>query len=445
PHDHQLEVLTHALDGVDTLAITYTGGGKSGYIWMLSVILRALKNQPSLCPSFKLPPNPLIVVICPTLALEEDLALKLKKYNTSALVLNKERSDEYKRVGKDIFKDAGSHTYSVLLMTPEMLASKPVRRLMESPAMQRRQIALMIDEVHLLYSWGPGFRTEYTQLGHMRALFSPRTPLIAFTATLREGEEGASPRASVCRFLGLRPGHFHVVHRSNARYEMRILVRPFHHSSQSATFPDLDWVANAPGKTIIFCQSIKMGHKIADYLLTKWHEPSATNRPHLYNRLNTDGFNRNLIQLIVSSARIVVIATDTLSVGIDIEDIDTVIILDPHDIDDAWQKAGRAGRNSVRVARPRVIIYVAAKTFNNPAGVLDAASSAMKQAPTSKAQIKLPDTSIARLVMAACKTQEIDVQYGNDRTEQPCDCITCRTTPRARFPSPCECSGCSEE
>ena len=110
-------------------------------------------------------------------------------------------------------------------MTPEMLSSKPARALMQKPAMQKRQVALMVDEAHLLYTWGPGFRMEYTQIGHMRkGLFSEAIPLIAFTATLRPGEPGDSPRDSVCRFLGFKPGQFHLVQRSNARYETRIVV-----------------------------------------------------------------------------------------------------------------------------------------------------------------------------------------------------------------------------
>ncbi|KAL1727521.1 P-loop containing nucleoside triphosphate hydrolase protein [Schizophyllum commune] len=436
PHDHQLEVLTHALDRVDTLATIYTGGGKSGYIWMLDIILRALVKDPTLCPHFKVPENPLIIVICPTLALEEDLALKVEKYGARALVLNKERVDEYTRAGNNIFEDAADPKYSVILMTPEMLSSKPARALMQKPAMQKRQVALMVDEAHLLYTWGPGFRMEYTQIGHMRkGLFSEAIPLIAFTATLRPGEPGDSPRDSVCRFLGFKPGQFHLVQRSNARYETRIVVRPFRHSSQSSTFPDLDWIAREPGKILVFCSGIKMGHKIAAYLLTKWNNPSTSNRPHTYNRLHTDQFNRETIELIRSSSHIVVIATDTLSVGIDLSDIDTVVVLDPSDIDDAWQKGGRGGRDLRRVPHPRVIIYVPAKVFKGPP----------PSAPIPEAQDRPPDTTIPRLVFAACKTRAIDVIYGNDPNEQPCGCLTCRTSPRARFPSTCECSSCLPE
>ena len=54
-------------------------------------------------------------------------------------MLNKERVDEYTRAGKNIFEDAADPKYSVILMTPEMLSSKPARALIQKPAMQKRQ------------------------------------------------------------------------------------------------------------------------------------------------------------------------------------------------------------------------------------------------------------------------------------------------------------------
>jgi len=69
PHDYQLDRATHALDGIDVLAITGTGSGKSGYIYMLMHVLLVFSRNPELNPSRrKFPANPLIVVVSPTLA-----------------------------------------------------------------------------------------------------------------------------------------------------------------------------------------------------------------------------------------------------------------------------------------------------------------------------------------------------------------------------------------
>jgi ATP-dependent helicase YprA (DUF1998 family) len=72
PHDYQLSGITAVLDGVDMLAISATGSGKSAYIYMLMHVILAILEEPALCPSVKFPEDPAILVIYPTTALEED-------------------------------------------------------------------------------------------------------------------------------------------------------------------------------------------------------------------------------------------------------------------------------------------------------------------------------------------------------------------------------------
>ncbi|KAJ8074670.1 hypothetical protein PM082_022248 [Marasmius tenuissimus] len=73
PHDHQLETVTKALDGIDVLSIVQTSRGKSGYIYMTVTIILKILEDPSLCPEASFPSNPTFVVVCPTTSLEDDL------------------------------------------------------------------------------------------------------------------------------------------------------------------------------------------------------------------------------------------------------------------------------------------------------------------------------------------------------------------------------------
>jgi len=74
PHDYQLEGICNALDGVDVLAILPTGSGKTGFLSMFLLVVRALVNDPSLCPrARKFPKNPAILVICPTNYIEHQI------------------------------------------------------------------------------------------------------------------------------------------------------------------------------------------------------------------------------------------------------------------------------------------------------------------------------------------------------------------------------------
>lgn len=73
PHDYQLEGVTEALDGNDVMAITATGSGKSAYIYMLVLLLQELgKNPPEFSTARLFPQDPVVVVISPTTALEEE-------------------------------------------------------------------------------------------------------------------------------------------------------------------------------------------------------------------------------------------------------------------------------------------------------------------------------------------------------------------------------------
>jgi ATP-dependent helicase YprA (DUF1998 family) len=72
PHDYQLDGITAVLDGIDMLAISATGSGKSAYIYMLMLIILGIVETPELCPLAKFPKDPAILVIYPTTALEED-------------------------------------------------------------------------------------------------------------------------------------------------------------------------------------------------------------------------------------------------------------------------------------------------------------------------------------------------------------------------------------
>lgn len=77
PHDYQVEGICKSLDGIDLLAITPTGSGKTGYFSMYMLVVVAVTKDPTLCPTAKFPENPCLLVICPTKPLEHDMVCLL--------------------------------------------------------------------------------------------------------------------------------------------------------------------------------------------------------------------------------------------------------------------------------------------------------------------------------------------------------------------------------
>lgn len=78
PHDYQLDGICKALDKVDLLAITPTGSGKTGFLAMYLLVMRAIMKDPSLCGAGRCPPehfrkDAAMVVVCPTRSLEVDM------------------------------------------------------------------------------------------------------------------------------------------------------------------------------------------------------------------------------------------------------------------------------------------------------------------------------------------------------------------------------------
>jgi len=352
----------------------------------------------------------------------------MQKYKLSTIIINKQRKDKAASapIPENLFNTAKTG-FNIILVTPEMLATVEFGRFIHLPEIRPRLFALMIDEVHLLYVWGPAFRPEYVQIGHLRKRFPERTVMIAFTATLREGD----PRNFVCRFLGLHPGKFHFVQGSNARYDVKLVVKLFPHGKQSEKFPELDWLLLENGKTLLFCKSIKFGSKIHQYLLSRNARGVEIS---MYNALNSSGRNDLLLTLLRERRPIIIIATDTLSVGIDIPDIDLSVVIDPLDLDDSTQKIGRVGRDRSKVPTPRGVLYIPAAVFNKAQEIINDAG----QNPHKRL-----DTSLPLLVLASCKLKNIDSQYGDDSTNlHSCECPACRSNPPPNFPEPCTCGGC---
>jgi superfamily II DNA/RNA helicase len=79
PHDHQIEGICVSLDGVDLLAITPTGSGKTGFYTMYMLVVLAVLKDPELCPTAKFPLDPCLVVICPTIPLQLEMTHKFSR------------------------------------------------------------------------------------------------------------------------------------------------------------------------------------------------------------------------------------------------------------------------------------------------------------------------------------------------------------------------------
>ncbi|KAJ7574897.1 hypothetical protein C8J56DRAFT_871901 [Mycena floridula] len=293
PHDYQIQGVCAALDGLDVFAILPTSAGKTGLFYMFILVARAISVNPDICPWKSFPENPVLIAICPTNYIENQLENTLLKLNILGLVINAETSeaallDTTNPV--DLWKKAQDDLrVSMLMISPEQLKNDRFEGLVKNKEYSTRICALGVDEVHLVLPWGVSFRQPFQQIGYARARLPDSAIVIALTATMRTGPAFDS----VCKFIALRQNNYHLIRRSNIRPDIQIIYREMKSSVGGKSFLELDWILPSGRTVVLFCRTIKFGTKVQEYLLRTdtGDRSTATQRIRTYNALNWPSFN----------------------------------------------------------------------------------------------------------------------------------------------------------
>jgi superfamily II DNA helicase RecQ len=142
------------------------------------------------------------------------------KLGVVVVVINSDTVQAARLRGIDLWEKAQfDMTVSMVIMSPEQLVSKQCEKLVNDDAFLYRVFGLGVDEIHLLLTWGRLFHKPFRQIGYMRSRLLDSTVLIGLTATLRAGDAFES----VCKFLGLHEGQFHLIRQSNLRHDIQII------------------------------------------------------------------------------------------------------------------------------------------------------------------------------------------------------------------------------
>ncbi|KAJ3911355.1 P-loop containing nucleoside triphosphate hydrolase protein [Lentinula edodes] len=456
PHDYVLEGIGHVLDRTDLVAITPTGSGKTGYMAFTALVVRELTLCPEKYPETaqaiqNLPKNPLMLTICPTNYMEYQLEENLAKMSLEVLIINEETTKEaHKKALPDLWRRAQDDTrVSVLLMSPEQLHSKGYEIALTNKSFYHRIYALAVDEVHLLLSWGKSFRQPFRQIGLARARLPDRVVLISLTATMR----GGRALKTVCRFLGLQDGRFHLIRRSNQRPDIQLIFREISSPVNGRSFPELDWVLAEKRKTIIFTRHINLGNRLHEYMYHRDQElgsdpRTVLNRMREYNSLSED-YNQVTRTLMRSGDCSVVFGTSSLAIGVDIEKVQDVVLFgDPLDLDELLQMLGHIRPNWDIVPhgnKPthRGIIYFSPNSLKRAEQSLTKHNKPSDQKITELEDSEADmDIGLAEILTAKCKVENIDSQYENPEQDSLCLCPTCTARPPYKGKQQCFCSNC---
>ncbi|TEB27690.1 hypothetical protein FA13DRAFT_1794641 [Coprinellus micaceus] len=390
-HIFQLDGIANSMAGKDVLATVATGAGKIGFCTLLMILIKAIAAKPSLWPGVTFPKRPVMIVILPTKALQQDM----RRSMTGIALVN------------------------------------PICPPAQEEKISERVVRFGVDEVHLINAWGKAFRGAFMQIGFMRVRLPTQpnqkfTPLIATSAKIRPGE----PLENICRVLGLQDGSHHLIRRSNLRRDIQTIVREMQSGIGGSSFPELNWLLDATGNTVGFAKTISLGFRIGAYLwkLGLSRElPDLPDRIRLFNSANWPSYNTEALGFLNNPKATITIATDVLGVGWDSQYTQNCVVFgDPPDIDDFLQKIGRVGRNRENVSNPRAFLY-----------------------HTKGALIEPPDAntnrSMSDFLAASCYLKAIDLAYANPEIDPMCLCGRCLDLPPATHTEACNRSRCRPE
>lgn len=209
--------------------------------------------------------------------------------------------------------------------------------MLDNETFASRICALGIDEVHLVQDWGdPSFREAFRFISLVHARMLCRPTMICLTATLLAGQE----TTNLLNTLGLKPGTFFFQRRSNIRWDVQEIYCVLRHGLGGWTFPDLDWIVEGDRKTIIYYGNFGLSFRLRVY----YHYKAPYKIIRLYNSICFPSYNSATRHLTEDPDTQIIIATDSLVVGMDFPNVEDVADLDCKHPNHGKQRKGRAGR-----------------------------------------------------------------------------------------------------
>lgn len=300
----QEEIIQSVYDGVDTLALMPTGGGKS-----ITFQVPALAKE-GIC-----------LVVTPLIALMKDQVENLRKRGIKAVAIHSGMTRHEIEIQLD---NCAYGDFKFLYLSPERLDTELFK-----VRLRKLNVNLIaIDESHCISQWGYDFRPSYMKIAELRNLL-PGTPFLALTAT-------ATPEVADDIQERLKFKEKNLIQMSFERKNLVYLVRNVEDKNKYL----LKIINGIPGSGIIYTRNREKTKEIAAMLKKEgisadfYHAGLSGDM----RSIRQDDWQKGKTRIIVS--------TNAFGMGIDKPDVRFVIHMDLPDSPEAYfQEAGRAGRD----------------------------------------------------------------------------------------------------
>lgn len=308
--------------------------------------------------------NLLTIVISPLIGLMKDQVYNLQEKNvTFSATINSEISPVEK---SNIAQRIANNEISILYISPETLLS----RADITALIGDREIGLfVIDEAHIVTTWGKAFRADYWYLGDYlqkirrgiqykdgkrveETTSKHRFPIATFTATaIYGGIEDMYAETRDSLLLNNPINYFGYVKRDNIYININKVKKDASTDNEylkikhTLLLKNIEFELTHGRKVLIYFPLVKSILNFKSYLETYADQSILDQISEYYGRLKKEEKNENFLRFKDGNSK-VMLATKAFGMGIDIPDIDTVIHFAPTgNVCDYVQEIGRAARN----------------------------------------------------------------------------------------------------
>jgi ATP-dependent DNA helicase RecQ len=305
----QEEIITHVLNGKDSLVLMPTGMGKSLCYELPSLIF-----------------DDLTIVLSPLIALMKDQVDKLKKLNIDAAYINSSLSKP-ERLRR--YDDISRGKYKILFVAPERFKKDDFREVIK-----KRKISLLaVDEAHCVSQWGNDFRPDYSKINEFRTFLNNPT-VIALTATAT-----AEVQKDIIKKIGVQEREIKTFNEGICRLNLHLTVIEVIDDVEK--FNEIyEILKKNTGNIIIYFNLIKNILLFSQFLDMKKER-------YLAYHGKLDPSQRKYVQKrFITAKNSIMLATNAFGMGIDKADIRMIIHAEiPGSIESYYQEIGRAGRD----------------------------------------------------------------------------------------------------